>query len=273
MQNLPPPPGGAATSQKAPEPPPVACGSFWTSPYAWYERHKSKKAVFGGDYFKKVIGLSVTYVASVTTKITLGWEHKTLIGGATNVIGPFDNKINVGFVFNIIAPLKKSEETKGNKSEKTLGGKVSHVRGSKKQFIEKTAKDAVAKERKTHKLKEHITAMDKVLSTLIEMEIKDLERDQSLIELKADNVEQEYKSLDGDIDKWKSKVDSFKGESAKLREECDTAEEKYSATCKNLASAAMEIEASATLERNVRGDAKFIAGSLMKIGAALTKAG
>jgi len=106
MPDPPPPPGGEPGARKVPAAPPVEPGSFLGSIADWYERNSNKKSIFEGSYWKTVGGIFVTAVLSATTKVTLGWDHKNVLGGTATWVSPWENKINVGFVLNYIWPVK-----------------------------------------------------------------------------------------------------------------------------------------------------------------------
>jgi hypothetical protein len=267
-------PQGEPTNKEPAAPPPVAAGSVWRSAADWYERNKNHKSIFSGDYYKKTVGISVSAVYSATTKITLGWEHKTVVGLVRQYIGPYENKVNVGFVLNFIRSMK-SETTAGNKTEWILGVKIGHVRGEKTKYQggEKTLVSVIEKAQKTKKLSEHVTAMEKIMATAIEQEIKDLEEEHATLEGSYGKYEQLYDEIERKIDTWTQKAGAFQGKFESYREECENVAEKYSGTFKSVAAAAHEINASASVEKTLNAEAKFIAGSLIELGAAITKAG
>jgi len=270
----PPPPGGEPGRKTPADPPPDAEGSIWKTAADWYERHKNKKSVFQSDFYEKSVGLSVTYVASAQTKITLGWLHKTVVGGSRQWVGPWENKINIGFVLNYIRPVKE-ETTTGNKTEWILGVKISHVRGKKDKFqgSNKDIVSVVEKAQKTNKLNQHTSAVEKILAGSIKEQIQALEEDHANHQAKVTKCYEEFKSLQQEISTWTEKAGKLSADIKTFREECDSMEGKYSGTFKSLASAAHEINASGNFEGTLNGQAKFIAGSLMQIGAAITKAG
>ncbi len=270
----PAPPGSEPSSIKPPEAPPVACGSFWSSPMDWYERHKTKKSIFQGDYWKFVGGLSVTYVASLANKITLGWQHKTVVGGTVNFTTPWENKFNGGVVLSWIHG-EKNEETVGSKSEWILGCKVSHSNAKKEEFkgTKEVRISLVQNSEATEILQRHIAVIEKALTTRLDEEIKALEAQHAKAEVLMTNYDQEYKKAERTVDTWTQKANAFKGDFKKYREECDSVTAKYSGTFKEIASAAHEINSSASVENTFKAQAKFVAGSLIQIGAAITKAG
>jgi hypothetical protein len=271
---IPPPPGAEPTAKKAPPLPDPYQGTIWKSDHDWYERNKNKNFIFDADYWKVVIGIFITGVFSATTKITLGWEHKNVLGGTASFIMPWDNKINIGFVLNYLRPVKH-ETTMTNKTEWILGIKLSQVTGKKTEYTgaTKTKVDDIKTAEKTQKLEQHVTAAEKAIATAIEMEIKALEEEHDSVLSKLTNYETVYDTLDQEVDKWTQRADAFQGTMKEYREECESVAEKYSGAFKSLASAAHDINVSGALEKTFKGECKFIAGSLMQLGAALTKAG
>lgn len=267
-------PVGEPTSQSPAAPGPATSGSILKSTLDWFERNNHHKSVFSSDFYKKVVGISVSAVLSGTTKITLGHEHKTVVGLTRQYIVGEENKVNVGFVLNLIRGAK-SETTAGNKTEWILGVKIGHVRGKKNKFqgSNKVVVSAIEKAQKTKKINEHVSAMEKILAGMISQEIKDLEEEHATLQGQYAKYEQQYDSIERKIDHWKTKAGAFVGDFKSLREQCETVSEKYSGAFKSLAGAAHEINAGASVEKTLNGEAKFIAGSLVELGAAITKAG
>lgn len=269
----PPPPSGEPTKRDVPPAPAVASGAIFRTALDWYEKNANKKSIFEGDYYKTVKGLYITGVLSATTKITLGWEHKNVLGGTATMVMPVDNKINVGFVLNYIFPLK-DEHTCGNKSEFILGCKISHVRGDKTKFVgaDEINVDDIERAKKLQTENLHALA-EKLLAGAIEEQLKSVDEDHALAERTIGNHEVKYKSLEMDVKTAELRSSKLKEMSKDCREEIDNMAGKYSGTFKSLASAAHEINCNGALDLTSNGDAKLVSDGLVAIGAALTKAG
>jgi hypothetical protein len=267
--------GNEPTGRKPPDSPPVAAGSVMKSPKGYLMTHLGEVVSVVGDFFSVTGGLTYSYTHLVSSKNTLGWEHKTIVGGSRAVHAPFENKGNIGIVANYIGNVK-SEKTMGKKDEFIIGMKLQRVDGKKYRMEsgQKVVSSDVEKAQKNKAIDEHVAAIQKILSKLFEEDIKNFEEEHNRVEAVINKLDEEYGQVDAEIDKWTQKCTAFyRGGITQYREECDNVASKYAGTFKSLASAAHEINASATLELTVKANAKFVAGSMVKLAAALTKAG
>jgi hypothetical protein len=274
MTEPPAAPSGEPQERKVGPLPPIGPGFFVLSRLSWYERNANKKSIYDGDYYKWVKGLYFTTVLSASTKITLGWEHKNVLGGTGTVVMPLDNKFNFGFVANFIFPVKQ-ETTSGNKWEKITGIKISHVVGKKRKFVgsEEVDVEDLKRDKLNEKRRLHVKAVHKIMAGLIEQELNTVIEEHNAALETINYQESTYRNLDQEVDFANQRTEKLAERAGKSREEIDNVAAKYSGPFKSLASAAHEVNCNGALEMSARGNAAFAGDSLVSLAAALTKAG
>lgn len=274
MNDIPPSPGSEPLDRRPSDPPSIFSGAFWKTVKDKYDRHKNKKSILDGSAWKTVIGVSFTGVSSNATKITLGYEHKSVQGGSISTVIPWENKLNVGVVTNFII-VEKAEETMVHKWEFTLGAKRSRVNGNKTKFegSNKVKVSDIENANKTNKMNQHILAAERLITKLLDQEIKNLENEHAKVQEIVKKADEEYKKLEEEIKNLVSKGYFFKSDIRKAQYEIDTVNEKVSGKFKAVADAAAEITSKAKIEANMGSEGKFVARSLLSIGAAITQAG
>jgi hypothetical protein len=266
-------PGQEPGDKAQPAAPPADGGAFFVSPAHWFKRHKDLSEAYKLSSYKKTAGITMRFVGSLTTSITRGHSHSSTYGFARSVVFLFENKFNMGAVFAFIRK-GRHEETSRNRSEYVVGAKYERYDADRALFeAGKTTKDDdVRHERKMKIFEQHVQAIEKELTSRLEQDIKNFHAEHDKVEALLKKYETEVNTANLEVEQWIEKAETFKGTIKDLKEECKTAEAKYSGTFKSIAASAHEISSSAKVEKNLKNEVRFMAGSMVKLAATITKA-
>ena len=268
------PPGGEPGDKEQASQPPADGGAFFVSPGDWFKRHKDLSEAFKISSYKFTVGATARFVGSLTTNITRGHSHTTTLGFARSVVFVIENKFNLGAVFYYIRE-GRHEETKLSRSEYVLGMKYERYDHDRTlhENRDTTHDDVAVRERKTKIIAQHVSKVERMVGLLIEEDIKKFEEEHQKMEALVKTHETEVKKAVTEVETWIEKGKESKSKIKDCQEECQKTEAKYSDTFKSIASAAHEITSTAKEEKNMKGEVRFMAGSLVKLAAAVTKAG
>ncbi|MDZ4803584.1 MAG: hypothetical protein SGI90_01820 [Candidatus Eisenbacteria bacterium] len=266
-------PGKEPGDKAQPPAPPADGGAFFVSPGHWFKRHKDLSEAFKLSSYKRTLGVTARFVGSLTTSITRGHSHNTTFGYARSVVFLFENKFNLGVVFAFIRK-GRHEETTRNRSEYVIGAKYERYDADRAlhEAGKATKDDDVRHERKMKIFEQHVQAIERELSTKLDQDIKNFFAEHDKVEALLKTRETEVNNANMEVEKWIEKTTKFQGKIKDLKEECKTTEAKYSGTFKSIAATAHEITSSAKVEKNLKSEVRFMAGSMVKLAATITKA-
>lgn len=267
-------PQGEPGDKPVPALPSTDVGTYLKSAGSMFSKVGGNVTQFFKDTFKFNMGLTVKGVLSGSTTVTKGWQHNTTVGYARAFVVGHENKFNAGVVFNYYVK-GRHEEVGRNRKEVVIGAKFERFDGGKTlhETGQKVDLDEALKNRKTKIIEHHVAVLEQLLAKSIKEEVDQAVAEHQKLEALFKTRKAELDSAVVDVEKWNEKTEAVKSRIDDCKQQCRSVDNSTKESFKIIAKAAQEITVSGKAKFNTKGEVRWLGASLIKLAAAITKAG